>query len=57
MNRVSRNGTRYEFELNLPKLQGKGNYEISGQLLSLPIRGNGPFTGNFCMLKRAPTFT
>uniref|UniRef100_A0A1I8NFZ8 Hemolymph juvenile hormone binding protein (JHBP) n=1 Tax=Musca domestica TaxID=7370 RepID=A0A1I8NFZ8_MUSDO len=43
----SNNGMRYDFEINLPRLQGEGNYDINGQILTLPLRGNGPFTGNF----------
>uniref|UniRef100_A0A1L8EHU1 Putative hemolymph juvenile hormone binding protein jhbp n=1 Tax=Haematobia irritans TaxID=7368 RepID=A0A1L8EHU1_HAEIR len=43
----SNNGMRYDFELNLPRLQGEGKYDINGQILTLPLRGNGPFTGNF----------
>ena len=38
---------RFDFELNLPRLQGEGQYDINGQILTLPLRGNGPFTGNF----------
>lgn len=38
---------RYDFELNLPRLQGQGLYDINGQILTLPLKGNGPFTGNF----------
>jgi len=41
------NGKRFDFELNLPRLQGEGFYDINGQILALPIKGNGPFTGNF----------
>lgn len=38
---------RFDFELNLPRLQGEGLYDINGQILTLPLKGNGPFTGNF----------
>nr|BAD83405.1 takeout like protein [Phormia regina] len=45
--KASNNGMRFDFELNLPRLQGEGQYDINGQILTLPIKGNGPFTGNF----------
>lgn len=48
--RSSNNGMRFDFEINLPRLQGQGNYDINGQILTLPLRGNGPFTGNFSKL-------
>lgn len=41
---------RFDFELNLPRLQGEGQYDINGQILTLPLKGNGPFTGNFSKL-------
>lgn len=30
-----------------PKLEVEGTYEVNGQVLLLPIRGTGPFKGNF----------
>lgn len=45
--KASDNGLRFDFELNLPRLQGEGAYDLNGQILTLPIRGNGPFKGNF----------
>ncbi|XP_065354649.1 protein takeout [Calliphora vicina] len=45
--KASQNGMRFDFELNLPRLQGEGQYDINGQILALPLKGNGPFTGNF----------
>ncbi|TMW42660.1 hypothetical protein DOY81_012260, partial [Sarcophaga bullata] len=45
--KASNNGMRFDFELNLPRLQGEGQYDINGQILTLPLKGNGPFTGNF----------
>ncbi|XP_030373969.1 protein takeout [Scaptodrosophila lebanonensis] len=45
--RASTANTRFDFELLLPNLRGEGLYEINGNILALPIRGNGPFVGNF----------
>uniref|UniRef100_A0A1B0C7D7 Uncharacterized protein n=1 Tax=Glossina palpalis gambiensis TaxID=67801 RepID=A0A1B0C7D7_9MUSC len=45
--KISDDGLRYDFELNLPHLEGEGHYDISGKILTLPIKGRGPFTGNF----------
>ncbi|XP_017145336.1 protein takeout [Drosophila miranda] len=45
--RASTQNRRFDFELILPHLQGEGMYEINGNILALPIKGNGPFTGNF----------
>ncbi|XP_034486092.1 protein takeout [Drosophila innubila] len=45
--RASLQNQRFDFELILPQLQGDGQYEINGNILALPIKGNGPFVGNF----------
>ncbi|KAH8294888.1 hypothetical protein KR018_003856, partial [Drosophila ironensis] len=45
--RASIEKKRFDFELILPHLQCEGVYEINGNVLALPIKGNGPFTGNF----------
>ncbi|EDW95712.1 protein takeout [Drosophila yakuba] len=45
--RASTQNRRFDFELILPHLHGDGLYEINGNILALPIKGNGPFTGNF----------
>ncbi|ALC45393.1 CG14661, partial [Drosophila busckii] len=45
--RASIPNKRFDFELILPHLQGEGQYDINGNILALPIKGNGPFVGNF----------
>lgn len=45
--RASIPNKRFDFELVLPHLQGDGQYDINGNILALPIKGNGPFEGNF----------
>ncbi|XP_068152474.1 protein takeout [Drosophila tropicalis] len=45
--RASIPNKRFDFELILPHLQGEGLYELNGNILALPIKGKGPFTGNF----------
>ncbi|XP_046393515.1 circadian clock-controlled protein daywake-like [Ischnura elegans] len=40
-----------DFGLNLPHLYIESNYEVDGKILLLPIRGRGPFTGNFTNCK------
>ncbi|XP_016975331.1 circadian clock-controlled protein daywake [Drosophila rhopaloa] len=45
--RASTQNRRFDFELILPHLHGEGLYEINGNILALPIKGSGPFTGNF----------
>lgn len=45
--RASIPNKRFDFELVLPHLQGEGQYDINGNILALPIKGNGPFEGNF----------
>uniref|UniRef100_A0A6M2DY58 Putative hemolymph juvenile hormone binding protein n=1 Tax=Xenopsylla cheopis TaxID=163159 RepID=A0A6M2DY58_XENCH len=37
----------YYFEVLLPRLETTGKYSVEGNVLLLPIKGNGPFTGNF----------
>uniref|UniRef100_T1H1N2 Uncharacterized protein n=1 Tax=Megaselia scalaris TaxID=36166 RepID=T1H1N2_MEGSC len=44
---VRDNAQRFDFDLLLPILNAEGNYELNGNLLSLPLKGNGPFVGNF----------
>lgn len=34
-------------KLYIPELKMKGNYKLSGQLLMLPIEGEGQFSGNY----------
>ncbi|XP_026466729.1 protein takeout-like [Ctenocephalides felis] len=41
----------FNFEVFLPHIEAKGNYNIDGNILLLPIRGNGPFTANFFKIK------
>ncbi|XP_055294865.1 circadian clock-controlled protein daywake-like [Sitodiplosis mosellana] len=40
-------GQIYNAEVFFPKLEVEGTYEVNGQVLLLPIRGTGPFKGNF----------
>ncbi|XP_055903734.1 protein takeout [Eupeodes corollae] len=40
-------GRHIDFEMVLPRLHGEGTYDVSGQLLALPLKGNGRFSGNF----------
>lgn len=40
-------GKQYAVEVFFPRLRVEGTYDIGGQLLLLPIRGNGKFVGNF----------
>ncbi|XP_069682360.1 protein takeout-like [Periplaneta americana] len=36
-----------EFDLELPHLYSVGTYDVNGRILLIPIKGNGPFTGNW----------
>ncbi|KAH8250173.1 hypothetical protein KR026_006875 [Drosophila bipectinata] len=45
--RASMEKQRFDFELILPHLHGDGLYELNGNILALPLKGSGPFTGNF----------
>ncbi|XP_021930050.1 protein takeout isoform X2 [Zootermopsis nevadensis] len=36
-----------EFDLELPMLYTVAQYEVSGRILLIPIKGNGPFYGNW----------
>ncbi|XP_060843533.1 protein takeout-like [Rhopalosiphum padi] len=36
-----------EIDLNLPLFRIESRYEVNGQILVLPIKGNGKFVGNF----------
>ncbi|XP_058803118.1 circadian clock-controlled protein daywake [Phymastichus coffea] len=45
--RIDLNTLRFALDILLPHLYIEGLYEIDGRVLLLPIRGNGPMTGNF----------
>lgn len=47
MYRVVEYGKTYNVEVFFPRLQVEGTYDVNGQILLLPIKGQGPFTGNF----------
>lgn len=47
LNRVVEYGQTYNVDIFFPKLNVEGVYEVSGQILLLPIKGNGIFKGNF----------
>lgn len=47
--RVDVSQLRFALDITLPHLYIEGQYEIDGRVLLLPIRGNGPMTGNFTM--------
>lgn len=36
-----------EMDLNIPLIRIESKYEVDGQILVLPIKGNGNFVGNF----------
>lgn len=40
-------GKHYTVEVAFPKLRVEGKYDVNGQILLLPVRGNGKFEGNF----------
>lgn len=40
-------GKVYNVDVFFPRLHVEGIYDVSGQILLLPIRGSGPFIGNF----------
>lgn len=40
----------FEIDLNLPLFRIESRYEVNGQILVLPIKGNGKFVGNFSKL-------
>lgn len=40
-------GKQYNVEVFFPKLEVDGMYDVSGQILLLPIKGHGPFHGTF----------
>lgn len=48
--RVVEYGKMYNADVFFPKLEVEGTYEVNGQVLLLPIRGTGPFKGNFSKL-------
>lgn len=37
----------FDFDLELPMLYTVAEYDVSGRLLLLPIKGNGPLYGNW----------
>lgn len=39
-----------EIDLNFPLFRIESRYDINGQILLLPINGNGTFVGNFSKL-------
>ena len=45
--RVVEYGKQYNVEVFFPKLEVDGMYDVSGQVLLLPIKGSGPFHGTF----------
>jgi hypothetical protein len=45
--RVDTDKLRFALDILLPHLYIEGMYEIDGRVLLLPIKGNGPMTGNF----------
>ena len=47
VDRVDLSTLRFALDILLPHLYIEGTYEIDGRVLLLPIRGNGPMTGNF----------
>lgn len=47
ISRVVEYGDTYTFEVFFPHMHTEGTYDVSGQVLLLPIRGTGRFLGNF----------
>ncbi|KAL7294605.1 hypothetical protein TKK_0011911 [Trichogramma kaykai] len=45
--RVDISTLRFAMDILLPHLYIEGTYEVDGRVLLLPIKGNGPLTGNF----------
>lgn len=45
--RVVKYGDTYTFEVFFPHMHTEGTYDVSGQVLLLPIKGTGRFLGNF----------
>lgn len=45
--RVVKYGEEYTFDSTFPLLYVTGTYDIAGQILLLPLKGTGTFTGNF----------
>ncbi|KAJ4447897.1 hypothetical protein ANN_09906 [Periplaneta americana] len=43
-----------EFDLELPHLYSVGTYDVNGRILLIPIKGNGPFTGNWNKVYATP---
>lgn len=40
-------GNQYQFQLEFPNLRAEGSYDIDGRIVLVPVKGNGPFHGNF----------
>lgn len=45
--RVDAKNRRVVAKISIPELRMKGNYKLSGQLLMLPIEGEGKFSANY----------
>lgn len=45
--RVVEYGGQYNIEIFFPQMHVEGTYDVSGQVLLLPIQGSGKFVGNF----------
>jgi hypothetical protein len=37
----------FDFDLKLPMLYTVAEYDVSGRILLIPIKGNGPLNGNW----------
>jgi hypothetical protein len=37
----------FDFDLELPMLYTVAEYDVSGRILLIPIKGNGPLNGNW----------
>ncbi|KAG4080308.1 hypothetical protein HA402_010800 [Bradysia odoriphaga] len=44
---IVRWGEEYHFDIFIPDVYVEGTYSVDGQVLLLPIKGSGKFTGNF----------
>lgn len=45
--KVVQYGTAYQFQLEFPVLRVEGVYDIDGRIVLVPVKGNGPFRGEF----------
>jgi hypothetical protein len=43
----------FEFDLQLPLLYTVAEYDISGRILLIPVKGHGPFYGNWSKFSTA----